>query len=75
MFSLLRQDPDNLGLFVRWRVSFYIAGDDDCVSNFLYLFDDTRINRATDACIFVIVLVSCHLMRPGLLGFQMQSNG
>ena len=35
-------DPDNLGCYVRWRVSFYVAGEDDAVANFLFLFDAPR---------------------------------
>ena len=33
-------DPDGVGTFVRWRVAFYVAGGDDCVENFFYLFDE-----------------------------------
>ena len=32
-------DPDGVG-FVQWRVTFYAAGEDDCVMNALCLLDD-----------------------------------
>jgi hypothetical protein len=38
-------DPDSVG-FVQWRVSFYVAGDDGSVLNFMSLFDDYLVWKA-----------------------------
>ena len=39
-------DPDGVGTFVRWRVAFYVAGADDAVQNFFFLFDEFLVWKA-----------------------------
>ena len=34
-----KDDKDNLGCFVQYRVAFYCAGDEDSLTNFFMLLD------------------------------------
>ena len=39
-------DPDKVGTFVRWRVAFYVAGGDNAVAIYFFLFDDFLVWKA-----------------------------
>ena len=39
LFSKGKDDKDNLGCFVQYRVAFYCAGDEDSLTNFFMLLD------------------------------------
>ena len=41
-----KEDKDNCGCFVQYRVAFYIAGDEDSLQNFFLLLDSFLQFRA-----------------------------
>lgn len=76
-------DPDSVG-YVQWRVSFYVAGEDGSVLNFMSLFGDYLVWKAKAMAkdIEVFVCVSFFLIRyrggsggsRGLYAFEIQAS-
>ena len=52
-------DPDDVG-YVRWRIAFYVAGDEAALKNFFFLFDGFLIFKAEQMALATPAEVHIH---------------